>query len=411
MKNFAKVLSLALVVVMLASLVVSCTTASNQAPKLKTTFVKSLGDSSISVDDFTPADPDALAGQTINIGIIGSLTGAVAQYGTSAIQGMELAIKEINASSEKVLGATISYTRYDDQFTDANAIAKFEEFAEDGVSAVLGGITSGLTKSLVNKAMEYKLPLLTPTATSDDVTSLENDWVFRTCFSDSFQGEIAALYAQSLGYKEVGVLYATGDVYSSGLYQAFKTKCEELGITIKVTVTTAAATEVEYKTQLTEVVNSGVEFLFVPYYYDVVGPNIIPQARAYGYDGIIMGGDGFDGTATTAVGKASDYENVYFTNHYSADDTSEKVQHFVSAYTKEYGAESLSSFAALGYDTAYMFKKAVEMAGSADSAAIQAVLANSETPFGFSGVTGAFLLDETGTPNKSVVILKFDKAE
>ena len=108
------------------------------------------------------------------------------------------------------------------------------------------------------------------------------------------------------------------------------------------------------------------QVLFAPYYYDTVGPKIVPQAREAGYTGAIIGADGFDGTQDYAVGDLSAYNDVYFTNHYSPEDPSEKVQTFIANYTAAYGAESLNALAALAYDAMYMVAQAIETAGSTD---------------------------------------------
>ena len=162
-------------------------------------------------------------------------------------------------------------------------------------------------------------------------------------------------------------------------------------------------TDTEFRTQLTAIAESGAEFLFAPYYYSVVGPNLIPQAREVGYDGVIVGPDGYDGTENYTAGSPEDYENVYYTNHYSSEDDSEKVQKFVKAYEDKYDKESLNGLSALSYDAMYMLADAIEKAGSTDRKKIRDAMSGME----FEGVTGHFTLDKTGTPSKSVVVMGF----
>ena len=63
----------------------------------------------------------------------------------------------------------------------------------------------------------------------------------------------------------------------------------------------------------------------------MAGPYIIPQARSVGFEGYVMGPDGYDGLKLT--GDKSQYNKTYYTTHYSADDnTNTKVQDFIKSY-------------------------------------------------------------------------------
>ena len=75
-----------------------------------------------------------------------------------------------------------------------------------------------------------------------------------------------------------------------------------------------------------------------------------------------MGPDGYDGLKTT--GNKANYNKVLYTTHYSPDDKSNtKVQQFITSYKKANNGESPNTFTALGYDSVYMFKRAIEQAG------------------------------------------------
>ena len=153
--------------------------------------------------------------------------------------------------------------------------------------------------------------------------------------------------------------------------------------------------------------SSGVQFVYAPYYYDVIGPYIVTQARAAGYTGIIMGADGYDGTPDYVVEGAdlTAFNNVYWTNHYDPTDTDPAVQKFVAAFTDMWGSTP-NAISALAYDAVYMYKLAIEKAGSVDPKAVRDALADPSTTF--SGVTGMFAFNNvTGTPTKGAVILSF----
>lgn len=339
----------------------------------------------------------------IVLGAIAPLTGSVSVYGTSVKMGFDLAVEEINAGGG-VLGQKLVLNAKDDQGSATETVNAFNALLAEGITLIGGAVTSGCTSSITDMANQESVVLISPSSTADTVTT-EDDFVFRSCYSDSNQGAMAAKFAKDQGYTEVGVLYCSADTYSKGMYDAFKAACAEYGVTIAIEESSAAVDVTEYTNQLSAIAASGVEFLFAPYYYDVVAPNIVPQAREAGYNGIIMGADGYDG-CIGLISEGSDlsaWENVLFTNHYDPASDNETVKKFVAAFEAKFG-ETPTAFAALAYDAMYMLAAAIEKAGTTDSAAVRDALAATAD---FAGVTGTFTLDETGTPIKGAAVIGY----
>ncbi len=340
--------------------------------------------------------------ETVKIGTIGPLTGSLAAYGTAVANAVKLAVDEINEAGGVLDGRMIEVVDYMDDKADSTEAANcYNSLVSEGVSAIIGSVTSGVTAGLATLADSDKMLLLTPTATNDNVT-VGLPTVFRACYADSYQSSVCAQFLADSGIKKVAVLYASGDTYSSGMYEGFKAAAEELGLDIVAVESSSATSDTDYSTQLTNIVASGAEAIFAPYYYDSVGPYIVPQARDAGFTGMMIGADGWDGTADYMVDDVSLYNNTFFTNHYAADDPDEQVQHFVSAYEEAYG-ETPNALAALGYDAAYMLAQAIDEAGSDETADIVEALAAGS----YDVVTGTFTLDETGTPKKPCAIIEY----
>ena len=122
-----------------------------------------------------------------------------------------------------------------------------------------------------------------------------------------------------------------------------------------------------------------------------------------------MGADGYDG-ALDYVSEGVDYSafnNVVYTNHYDATDSSEVVQNYVTSYEELYGTTPLC-FAALASDCMMMLQTAMETAGTAEASAVAGVVQNlSLSSVTYEGVTGTFTLDETGTPVKGAAVISF----
>ena len=343
----------------------------------------------------------AASGNTITLGSITTNSGTAAAYGEAELKGFKLAISEINAKGG-LNGKKIKLESMDDKGDATEASNAFNKLAGDNsVLAVLGPTISSTTAAVAPLADQSKLPAIAPAATSDSIAT--GGYLFRTCFKDSYQGEIAAKFAaETLKVKKVAVLYGTGDPYSSGVGKAFAAAAKKAGLDVVDEENSSSADDTEYSSQLQKIQASGAEFLYAPYYYSVAGPYIIPQARSLGYKGYVMGPDGYDGLKLT--GDKSQYDKVLYTTHYSPDDTSNsKVQDFIKSYKKANNNQEPNTFTALAYDSVYMFKQAYEKAGKN---ATREQVRNAISGMSFSGVTGKFTLDKNGSPNKSVIVLE-----
>lgn len=360
------------------------------------------GDSGAPAASSAPAAGDS--DDPIVIGVISPNTGALAAYGNGIVTGVDLAVKEINAAGG-ILGRPVQVIKTDDQSDPTECLNAFNSLVSQGVGLIIGSATSGCTSAITDAANEEEVCLLSPTATADSITT-EDDFIFRACYADSFQGAIAAAYAKQAGYDKVGVVYCAADVYSKGLFDSFSGACAEYGVEVVASESTASLDVQDYTNQFTSMVTAGVDFVYAPFYYDVIGPYVVPQARAAGYSGVIMGADGYDTTPDYVVEGAdlTAFNDVYWTNHYDPSDTSEKVSSFVKAYEAEYGSIP-SAFGATGYDCVYIYKAAIEAAGSAESTAVRDALA--DTSAVYECVTGTFSLDESGTPVKGAAIISF----
>ena len=352
-----------------------------------------------SMDDSSSSSAKA-SGDSITIGTVTTNSGTAAAYGEAEVKGFELAVSEINAKGG-INGKKVKLESMDDKGDATEASNAYNKLAGDNnVLAVAGPTISATTAAVAPLADQSKLVTIAPAATSDSIET--GNYLFRTCFKDSYQGEVAARFAaENLKVKKVAVLYGTGDPYSSGVGEAFAKAAEKLGLEVVDKESSSSADDTEYSAQLQKIQASGAELLYAPYYYSVAGPYIIPQARSVGFEGYVMGPDGYDGLKLT--GDKSQYNKTYYTTHYSADDnTNTKVQDFIKSYKSKNNAEP-NTFAALGYDTIYMIKQAIEKAGKN---ATREDVRNAVAGMTFDGVTGKFTMDKSGSPTKSVTVLE-----
>jgi branched-chain amino acid transport system substrate-binding protein len=346
----------------------------------------------------------ASGGDTIKIGANLELSGGVASYGQSIAKGMELAIEEIN--QQGINGKKLEIVKVDNKSEAAEATSgAIKLISQDKVAAIVGAATSTNTLAQVQVAQDNKVVLLTPTGTNPTITEKDgkvNDFVFRTCFIDPFQGTVAANFAaKDLKVKTAAIFIDSSSDYAKGLAASFKEAFTKSGGKI-VAEEAYVAKDTDFRATLTRIKSANPEFVFLPGYYEEVGL-IVKQARELGLNVPIMGGDGWDSPKLVEIAGAAALNNTYITNHYSSGDNDPNVQKFVGAFKAKYNSEP-DAFNALGYDSAYFLADAIKRAGDADPTKIKDALAQTKD---LVLVSGKLTIDDKHNPVKSAAILEY----
>lgn len=333
---------------------------------------------------------------TVKFGVIGPLTGEYSIYGLAVENGAKLAAAELNEAGG-VLGKDLEIIAYDSKGDSTEGVNAYKRLRDqDGVNALIGATFSGVTLAVKDFAVEDNMPVLTPTATNPDVT-LDADNVFRACYTDSYQGSTAAVFAaDTLEVTKAAVLYNREDAYSEGLATAFMDEFDARGLEYEKFE--FGAGDDDYSAILTNIQAGGFGAVFAPGYVAEIGA-ILTQADTLGLDMPFLGGDGWDGIEADYADVA---EGFYFGNHYAKTDESAVVQDFVSNYTEEFG-EAPNALAALAYDAVYAMAEAFEEAGEVDSDLVVAALKDLEFT---NAVTGSIKFNEDGDPIKAITIIQ-----
>ncbi len=390
-----RLLPVTLITAMTAAFLAGCGSSAQQSAAGGSTAAASLTSSQEAA-----SAPEGEDGKTIKIGVYGPVTGGSAVYGEGAQNAIAMAVEEINYGDSGYKVEIVNGGKIVDDGGDAKqAINAYNSLMKEGPSAIVGSFFSSVALPVAEQASKDNMLLLATGATNKDVT-LKGSTIFRNCFIDPYQGKMAAQFAKEKGWTKAAVIYAKDDDYSNGLKDAFIENAEANGIEV-VYVGECTTKDTDFSSQTSQVVAKGADFLFYPAFLDTV-PLLVGAARDAGFDGVVMGGDGWDGTDT--AGFEDKFENCYFTNHYSSEDTAPAVVNFVSKYTEKYGTESLNACAALYYDAIYMLVEAAKNSGASDTVS----LVNGMTGMTFTGVGGTFTMDENGDPEKSVAINTFE---
>jgi branched-chain amino acid transport system substrate-binding protein len=342
---------------------------------------------------------------TIKIGINYELSGGVASYGQSSVEGIELAIEEINKAGG-INGKQIEAVKYDNKSDEAQATTLTTKLmTNDKVVAVLGPATSGAFKATIPEALRNKIPVASGSATADDVTVDDNgtvkEYAFRICYNDSYQGTAMAYYAlNNLSKSKAVVIMDSSSDYGKGLAENFVRTFEENGGTI-VAQEAYVKDDTDFNSILTKIKGQDFDVIYIPGYYQEAGL-IIKQARDLGIDVPILGADGFDSPVLLELAGAEALTDVYFSNHYSSLDESPIVKDFIAAFKAKYNKEP-DAFNALGYDLAKFVVEGIKNASEVKGEAVKDALASTKD---FVGVTGSFSVDENHNPVKAIVVIE-----
>lgn len=346
----------------------------------------------------------------IRIGINYELSGDNATYGQGAVEGIEMAIDEINQAGG-INGKLIKAIKYDNESKPSEASTLANKLvSQDKVLAILGPATTGAFTSQIPVANKNKIPIATGSATGDNLTFAADgsvhEYVFRICFNDSFQGRVMANFAaENLSAKKAVIIMDSSNDYSKGLTKNFKETFTAAGGTI-VAEESYVKGDTDFNAILTKIKDLDFDAIFIPGYYNEAGL-IIKQARTLGIDKPILGADGFDSPVLVELAGADALNNVYFSNHYSSIGDDPVVLKFIADFEAKYGKKP-NAFNALGYDLAKFVADAISRAESLTGEAIKDALEATEN---FIGVTGTLSVDENHNPVKSIFVIELKDGE
>ena len=348
---------------------------------------------------------EAPSGEPILIGINYEQSGPVASFGIQSVHGVQMAVAEINEAGG-VLGRPVQYILMDNNSDpmEAYQIAT-RMMTRDGVVGIIGPATSGNFGATIPAAMAHRVPMVTGSATRDnliyDGAGNLSYFAFRICFRDAYQGTAMATFA--FNYKDArraALIIMVDTDYSVGLAASFRETFTDMGGEIVIEEGYVTGDQ-HFSPILTRINATDFDVIFVPGYYNEVS-QIIRQAREMGITVPILGGDGFDSPRLLDIAGPEALNNVFFSTHYSSLDEDPVVLDFIDRWRAKHG-EDPSSFNASGYDAAMFLFDAIRRAGTDDPVAIRDAMA---ATVGFQGVTGTITIDEFHNAVKPVVVVE-----
>jgi len=352
---------------------------------------------------FTGCQSSASGGK-IKIGMSGPLTGDAAEYGIAVKAGMEIAIEEINAKG----GLQFEMNAQDDQAIGEKAESAYNNLMDWGMQIFAGTVTSGAGLSVAPKAAQDGIFMFTPSGSAVDLVKAGKN-VYQMCFTDPNQGASAAelMKLKNLGSK-IAVIYDSSDEYSTGIFEGFKEKAQELGLNIVKETSFTSDTNADLSTQVTQCKDAGADLVFLPIYYTVAS-NILISANTMGYKPTFFGCDGMDGILAVDGFDTSIAEGLILMTPFDANADDAATKSFVEKYKAKTGAVP-NQFAADAYDVIYALYKACTDAGVTASTSYKDMCTALQAQFAsmkFDGLTGSGMSwDENGMISKTPAAVK-----
>ena len=314
----------------------------------------------------------------IRIGHTVALTGGSALWGQSEQNALKIEVDRINAEGG-VLGRQIELIHHDNKADANEGVNVANRLVADGVVAVIGPAQSGVGIASAAIFDEAGIIMVGTTPTNEKLTVPDGataplQHIFRTCFIDPYQGEVAAVFAlQDLGVTRAAILKDVGSDYSTYLAKYFE-ETFTAGGGIVVANESFRSEELEYKAQLSKVKEAGAELLFIPTMQKEAGL-AMKQAAELGMDCYFLGGDGWASEELVTLGGAAT-EGAFFVNIASLADP--VIADWVKGYTESVGRAPVMPNPVLAVDALLLIVQAIEANESTDGATLAAWIASCE---------------------------------
>lgn len=338
---------------------------------------------------------DLLAVDPVRIGVYLPMTGPAAVYGQVAWKGLQMIHKE----RPSVLGHPVQLILVDDKSDKVEAASAVSRLIEkERAIAIIGELTSSNTLSGAPIAEKARIPMVTPWATNPLVTQ-NCQYIFRVCFSDPFQGYVAARFAREhLKARTAAIMVDISQDYSVGLSNFFRREFTKRGG--KISIKTAYQSgDLDFTAQLSSIRGVQPDIIYVPGYF-MEDALIARQARELGINSIIVSGDAAQANELIKIGGKA-VEGLYFTTHFDEKGVTTKTGRLFVKKFRDMNKTAPDSVSALSHDSYNFLLDAMERAGSLHPEKIKKALAETAN---FEGVTGKIKIKDRETIKQAVIL-------
>ena len=316
-----------------------------------------------------------LAADTIKIGVNAPLTGFAATDGKSSLNGIKLAVAQINATGG-LLGKKLELVVYDDQASPKHSVPIATKLIEkDNVTLSISASYSGASRAAAGIYQAAKVPYIAAYAVHPDITRAGN-YVFRTNMMGVVQGRGGAkLVGEILNIKTAVVIRLNND-FGTSVANGFTEKAADYGVKI-LNDYSYSIKDRRFGSIIAKVKSDKPEAIYATGYFFTAGP-LVSQIRAAGITVPIIGIDGFDSQNFIEIAQKA-AEGVIITTSLNRDAQEPDVKNFITEFEEKFN-HKVDMVAATGHTAMQMAAAAIKKAGSLDREAIRDALYQVSVP-------------------------------
>ena len=340
------------------------------------------------------------AADPIKIGVVSTLTGPYAEWGTFQVNGLKLALEDI-AKQGGILGHPVELQIEDNASTNPGTVLSFTKlFSDPAIKGIVGPIASTQIQAASPAIAKSGIPTMIG-GTDPSLTRIDNKWVFRARPNDLYSSKVIADFGvNALKLKKWAIVHAT-DAFGNGGAKALTDELQKLGIT-PVLDQGYTSNSQDFAPIVLAVKKSGADVLGT--YMTVPADQGIfaKQLRQLGVNVQWIG------SPTTATVTTRNLAGEALYGSYAVADFNAEANDAARAYTKRYFERYgiyPDNFSSWAYDALHILALAMNNAKSTEPEAVRkAILAIK----GYKGLEGTYDFDARGDGVHGYNVVKND---
>jgi len=346
------------------------------------------------------AGADTFGADAIKIGVLGPMSGPLANEGEQMEQVVKLLARDLN-SKGGLLGQKVEIITADDAGTPEAGLAAAQKLIDQKVVAVIGSYPSPVTEAVQDLFGQARILQISNASTAPMLTEKGVRTFLRTCPRHDDQARAAVNSMTELGYTKVAILH-DGTLYSKNLADKTKALLKERNLTITYEGSLVPGHK-DYKDVLTQIRDTHPDVLFFSGYYPEAAA-LLQQKKAMDWKIPMIGGDAaYNPDLVNAVGKRTASGFKFLSLPRPENLPSPEAKNFRAEYKNKYKQRLSSIYAMLAGDAFNVLAEAITQTQSTDSDELSDYLRNKLERY--YGLTGLLSFDQKGDRENLVFVV------
>lgn len=343
-------------------------------------------------------------GQTYKVGYAASQTGRLAIFEQPFIEGLQLAVDELNAAGGIDGKVPIELTIKDARSDPSAGGVVAQELIDDGAQFLITACDADASLPASQLAQQRGIPVISSCGSGSSLPAQVGDFQFMNVFGTEIEGVAMAEFAADQGYQTAYIMTSTDIEYTDSMMKAATAELENQGVDLLGTEN-FRLDQPSYTAQATTIASASPDVVITSMFLPA-SVTFLRNLRAAGYDGPVIGPDGQEGSETFSAAEAARDLFVFSFGYPSDDASGQALIAFNEAFAAKYGDAPGTVIAALGGDVVCLIDYSVTTADTTDPEAVRDALSAAvdvPCPTGPISYEG-----RNGIPKKDVVVLEAD---